>query len=225
MSDILNGNFGDIHGNGNQVGSLGGIHGNGNQVVNVGNKNTGPIINGPTQFFGAGSEVAKYQLSPLGRYPNLWELAMPGLIKVGVAVLVGLIQWLGHGSTLFNALGVPTVAMMGMGVVAIVIGMRGVYQLVAPLNLMGNGWTRHRSHYYERQGDGSIVEALVSAKCPVHGCAGTVSLKRPVHNEEGVEFAGICSDHGHLHAFEFNDISYEGGRLLLHPVREDRGAR
>lgn len=217
-----------VAGNGNmQVGGdFGGIHGQGIQLVTIGGGNSGTIVNGTASFLGSANEAVKYRLTPLGRHANLFKLALPGLIKLGLAVLVGWVQWSGYGSILFSALGVsPAFAMLGLGVFALVLGVRGFYQLAVPFNLIGNARTRHWSRYYERQADNSIAEAFISAECPVRGCSGTISLGRPAQNQEGVGFAGLCSHHGHLHAFEFNDHSYEGNRLFLHPVQQDQRTR
>jgi hypothetical protein len=184
------------------------IIGNGNVQV-AGNYNT--IQQAPPTI------VAVYQAVPVRQLRSAWAIAKPAVPLGAFGLFIGAVGYFGSWASILSWLRVNPNTANGIEFVLWLLGL-ATLPMVLWLVRLAYAVDRHaRYHWfgdlYEKQEDGSVAVCRISAKCPVPGCPGTLRLKKPQPNEEGVPLAGICSHHGERHMFEFNDQTYQGSRV------------
>jgi len=204
------------------------VDGDHNQSIQIGGDNHGQVVNGPATFHQQieGRETADYNTKLDRTYSSLSEMARPAILNSIGAAGIGLLQWFGAWASLLSFFGFSA-PLLGIGqmviiVFALAIAIPAGFRLYDTIQLIGNTWFRRFSNLYIKKEDGSIEALRVSGKCPIAGCPGTLYLGKPFANEQGVEFAAICSKHGGYHAFEFNDETYKGSRIMLIPLKTNK---
>ena len=171
--------------------------------------------------------VAQYHTQQIGRAPSPWDLDPPALPILLSSVLAGLFNYLGALASILSWFEVspPNIEYVKTIVWMLAIGFGGIagLSLLKAYTISKNRWSRWLGRLYVREDDNSVAVYHITAKCPIKGCPGTLRLKRPTPNEEGVVIAGICSHHPARHLYEFNDETYEGSRIeRLTPIAKSK---
>lgn len=169
--------------------------------------------------------VAQYHTQQIGRAPTPWDLDPPALPVLLLSTLVGLFNYLGGLASILSWFQVSPPSIEHVKTIAwmLAIGFGGIagLSLLKAYTISKNRWSRWLGQLYVREDDNSVAVYCITAKCPIKGCPGTLQLKRPALNEEGVVIAGICSHHPKRHMYEFNDETYEGSRIeRLTPIEK-----
>ena len=199
------------------------IDGNNHQIIQFEKDNHGPVINGSLTYQQPNEKVAEYDARLVCTYSSLSEMARPAILTGMGAASIGLLQWFGTWASILSFLGftAPELGFVQLVIItfALILAIFAGFRLYDTICLIGNTWYSRYSNLYIKSKDGSIQALYVTGKCPATGCSGTLNLRKPFANEQGIAFAAICSKYGEQHAFEFNDETYIGSRIVLTPLK------
>jgi len=184
------------------------IVGNGNAQIS-GHHNTVHQVPSP--------HVANYETTLVQQLRSPWAIAKSAAPLGAFSLLIGAVGYVGSWASILSWFGVESHAANAVEIGLWILGLAtlavGVWLVYLAYTVDHRTQYRWREELYKKQVDGSVAIYKISAKCPIDGCPGTLILKEPPTNKNGVWIAGICSKHDTRHMFEFNEETFQGSRI------------
>lgn len=191
-----------------------------NQAV----QNSGTVYGSISQTIG-GTECAEYRTEQTGYLPI--KHFVPRAAKLSIApVILTVLNVTGGLASILSFFGLTaggiTLVQLATWIVTLLLA---IFPLMALRILIGvslGDYYRFGPWRYELADRFFIRVLKTKAACPISGCSGTLELKKPKPNQEGVELVGICTRRPSIHVFDFDEATHQGSKLHLTFVHEKK---